>query len=733
MQSRSAIPVGLVALGAIAGTNAAAQEVDQPAQDDETILVTGLKIEKSLQETTDSVALVTGEVIEREPIRDLYDLIERIPNVTALGGERGFVIRGIPQPGVSGRGSTLLVFVDDSPLGRRTTFFGPTDTWDLARLEVYRGPQSANFGRGALAGAIYLRTRDPEYDWSLDARGEIGEAGYRQAALAGGGAIVDERLAFRASVNALDADGFITNNFLGEDADQASFRTARFKLLFEPTPALRVISASTYSENEAGEGGLSATNGVPGVLLPAREIRREVAYETPGIEGTETFLKSLRTEWQFAREFKLESITTFQQTDYFRQQDGDNTPDPLSVSMRTGDEEVFTQELRTTYRGKSLSLVAGVYLFDSGEDQTDDFTIPFGFLVPGVPLDILLARESDLALGTRNYAAFAEGELAIADGIDVIAGLRYDYEEFESVSRAVTGSAAPLPAGFEFLGGFFGEENEAIRAAYDAWLPKVGLRWRAARNTNIALTAQRAYQAGGGFFDVIDGKVNEFDPEYLWNYELSLRTLWLDGRLRFNANAFYADWTNQQVPQRRADFPFVIQVTNAGESTLYGFEADATFDVARTLQVYGAIGYSHTEFDSFPNIRFNPAQPVSDSNQPDFAGNRFPGAPRFSANFGLAYDVSKGGSGEGPFAGFDANYQSDVFFRAENFAANLCCERLTVNARAGYAWKNVRVSLIARNLFDEDYLTFLTATNLGAEFAELGDPQVFWLRVDARL
>lgn len=723
--------LGVAALALFAASTAGAEErASETDADDEPIIVTGQKRERTLQETTDSVVVTASEVIEREPVRDLYDLIERVPNVTALAGERGFSIRGVPQPGVSGRGSTLLVFVDDSPLGRRTTFFGPTDTWDLETLEVYRGPQSTNFGRGALAGAIYLRTRDPGYDWSLDARAEIGEANLRQAAIAGGGAIIDDRLAFRASANHIESDGFITNTLLDQDADPIAVTTGRFKLLFEPTASLRIVSTTTFTENEAGEGTLNARNFMPIDPLPAGEVRREVGYETPGIEGSETFLQSLRAQWELSPAVTLESITTYQQSDYFRQLDGDNTADPLSVSIRTNDDEVFTQELRANFSSGRFSGVIGAYLFDNSDTQTDDFTIPFGFLIPGIPLDILLARDSDLSLGTTNYAAFAQGEFALTDRIDLIAGLRYDYEEFESVSRSVSTSAAPLPPGFGFLGGFFGEENESIRASYDAWLPKAGLRWRASDTVNLAVTAQRAYQAGGGIFDVIDGQVNQFDPEYLWNYELSLRSLWLDGRLRFNANAYYSDWSNQQVPERRADFPFVILVSNAGESTLYGFEADATFEATDTLQVYGALGYAHTEFDTFPNIRFDPTQPVSPGNQSDFSGNRFPGGPRFSANFGISYDATKGARSSGPFGGFDANYQSGVFNEAENFVANFCCERLTVNARAGYAWENFRVSVLARNLFDEDYFTLLNV-NSGSAFAELGDPRVFWLRVDA--
>ena len=126
----------------------------------------GQKIDQALTDVAASVEVVTAEEIAREPVSDVYDIVERIPNVTTSFGDLGFAIRGIDQRGVggSGRGQTLTVYVDDASLGNYTTFFGPLDSWDLGRVEVYRGPQSTNFGRNALAGAIYVRTQDPTYE-----------------------------------------------------------------------------------------------------------------------------------------------------------------------------------------------------------------------------------------------------------------------------------------------------------------------------------------------------------------------------------------------------------------------------------------------------------------------------------------------------------------------------------------------------------------------------------------
>ncbi len=703
------------------------REIPDPQASDyqSVIIVEGQKIDQSLQEVTASVDVTTGEEIEREPVSDLYDIITRVPNVTAAFGEQGFAIRGIDQRGIGGNGATLTVYVDDSPLGNSTTFFGPTDSWDLGQVEVYRGPQSTNFGRNALAGAIYLRTRDPGYEWNARVRGEIGDNGQRQIAAAAGGPIIDGVLAFRASANYRESDGFIYNTFLDAAADRTELKTGRFKLLIEPAANLSIITTTSYTENFAGEDSLDPTNGNPGNPLAAEDVVREVAYDTPGLEGTDTFIQSVNATWDVSSAIQLQSITTYQNTDYVRQEDFDVTPAPVAALDRTGDDEAWSQELRLKYFGDRLSAVAGFYYFTNEDGFTDSFVVPATILNPALPASILISRVSDTDNETENFAFFADGEFRLSDRFDLLFGLRYDNEELRNIASATTDTVDPLPPQFGYLAPLLGTETSTIDAAYDAWLPKAGVRWNLDPDTNLSFVVQRAYRAGGGEISVIDGSVNTFDPEYLWNYEFAARTTMMGGRLRWNSNLFYSDWTDQQVSEPIPGFPTFSRTVNAGQSTLYGFETDLSFDVTDALEIYGGIGYSFTEFDDFPNGNFDPGQPQSESNQENFEGNRFPFAPRWSGNLGVAYR-----SENGFFGGVDASYQSSVYALAENFAVNQCCERVLVNARLGFAWRNFRLSAYVRNALDAQYYSFVNFSTPGDEVARLGDPRTVAVRLD---
>lgn len=705
----------LIALGAAAQSGEAdggpGAEGDEARQ--QTVIVKGQKIDTELQDVAASVEVVTGFEIAREPISDLYDIVERIPNVTTSYGDLGFAIRGIDQRGIggSGRGQTLTVYVEDASLGNYTTFFGPLDAWDLGQVEVFRGPQSTNFGRNSLAGAIYVRTQDPTYESDFRLRMEGGEYDTYQLAAAGGGAIIKDKLAWRASAQQRSSNGFIENVFLNEPADKSELTSGRFKLLWEPTDDVSILSTTSYTDNFAGEDGVT----------PTSDFRREANYDVAGSEGTETWLQSVNATWAINESWEVQSITAWQSTDYTRIEDYDVTPAPVSSLDRYGEDTSISQELRLKYFGERLSAVAGFYYTDASTDYTDSFTLPLTFVYPQLPVDNLVSRESFIEFGAENYAFFLDGEYALNDTLDLLFGARYDNETQTNDAIADTqilGQLPPLPQQIlDLLESQTGVSRQQSETEYDAFLPKAGIRYEPTPNSTYAFVVQKAYRAGGAEISNLDGSVNFYEPEYLWNYEASSRQRLMGGLLIWNTNLYYADWTDQQVSVQVPGFPNFFTTANAGASTIYGLETDLTYAVSQEIEVYGGLGYAHTEFDDFPDPN-NPGN--------NLAGNSFPFAPKITANIGLDY-----GAETGIFGGVDVSYQAESYSDQENLPQNEVRERTLVNARIGYAFNdNLRLSLIGRNVLDEDYYTFLNRTGTGG-FARIGDPRVVSLRLDA--
>lgn len=155
----------------------------------EEIVVTGEKTERSLQETTASVSVVTARRLEQENIQKLSELFERTANVSEFYGSSGFTIRGMANQGVSGGGDAALatIYLDGAPMPQSITFGGPTEAWDIRQVEIFRGPQSTLQGLNALAGAVVMRSNDPTFEPEFRARALIADPQETGIAVAGGG------------------------------------------------------------------------------------------------------------------------------------------------------------------------------------------------------------------------------------------------------------------------------------------------------------------------------------------------------------------------------------------------------------------------------------------------------------------------------------------------------------------------------------------------------------------
>lgn len=195
----------------------------QAAEDNdviEEIIVIGEKFGRSLQDTATSVGLVRESDLEDMVALDVPEAFDRLVNVNSEGANGGFVIRGIRFNDVSNSrsiGDLGVFYMDGVRLSQRGLRFGPDLAWDIASIEVLRGAQSTLQGRNALAGAIYVNTIKPSYQWDMRARGIYTEGNTWNVAAAIGGPIIADKLAFRISAERLTSDGFIDNPVMGRD------------------------------------------------------------------------------------------------------------------------------------------------------------------------------------------------------------------------------------------------------------------------------------------------------------------------------------------------------------------------------------------------------------------------------------------------------------------------------------------------------------------------------------
>lgn len=715
----------------------------------ETIIVTGQKIDRSLQETPNSVAVITSNDIDKLNVQNIADIYNVIPNVSG-DFNQGFTIRGINAFNVSGGGNSFLtsMYLDGAPLPYRVVRSGALSVWDLSQVEVFRGPQSTLQGRNALAGAIMLRTQDPTYESSAKGKITIGNHGQQEFALAGGGALIDDMLAFRIAIEDKSIDGDIYNITRDEKQNDEDNQTIRAKVLFEPTETIDALLTVTSSEAEFGPQWTLFNEG-------DSAFEREVWNNSHIFETTDTDLYNLEVSWEINDQWRFDSVTTYSDSQYQYNWDGDMTAIQVVEDNRyVRNDETFSQEFRLTYESESIQAVTGIYMStlkvddqSSGErflsfsdlglpplevlltapTEYGGFGLPAEYAALVLPLypdidPVVLGLNSSIEQEVETVALYADLTWQVRPNFDVLLGLRYDEEEQKNGAQALYSinnimpdpSQLPAPVN-QIAAGINGTLNGMAQSAsgiepvadanFDAWLPKFGFSYRMNEDVTASFIYQKGYRSGGVGTNIAKQQIYTYDPEYTDNYELSFRSVWQDGKLMVNTNVFYTEWTDQQIAIQLSSASFDTETINAGESNIKGFETEVFYYPTDALSITAGVGLAKTEFDTFNYIVQATGETI------DLAGRPFADSPEWTANIAINYEF-----GNGFMAGVNANYKGEshanldpeTTLDAAKFAINADPKndsRLLVNANAAYEWDSYQVRVDVRNLFDEEYIS----------------------------
>ncbi|MEM1041040.1 MAG: TonB-dependent receptor [Bacteroidota bacterium] len=667
------------------------------------VVVTGQKVQRSLVDTYASVGVLSPQEIEAFGVNDLAEAIALVGNVNLVEADnrKSISLRGINSDGLtqpSGDIRSVQVVIDGVTQTSIATRRGLRGLWDLAQVEVLRGPQSATYGRNAVAGAVVIETARPTYGWAARARLITDAEEGREGAFAVGGPLITDRLAFRVSGQlATDEFGIEFTTPGNETLDDAEYRNLRGRLLVEPDvlEGLTILVSASTSFDQPGSAQVSGPDFFARVadLPPSLEFR-ETRLESYGANATLDLGSGLQVESITARAVGDTEIFTPDSSNFMR--------DELRA------EESLTQEVRATYAptggplAERLSGTAGVFYGRFDNDRDSD-----------VAIGVLPFQQIESAGRTVSRDAFASGRFRVIGGLTAIAGLRYTRTTLD-----------------DFVVDLLRDDTTDVETTFEAWLPELGLAYGLddffGTTQRLAFTAARGFRAGFAATEPSTSEVYEVDPEYLWNVDLAYRSRWLGGRLAVNANAFYYRYTDQQIAVEDTLLAGGLPLTvtrNAGSSFAYGFELEPRVFVGEGLSVYGSGGWLRTELDDFVAA------------EGDFSGNEFPRAPRFTGALGVAYEhptglrasarvTHTGGYFSNPSAGTEG---------LRNDTLSTVDERTLLGLRLGYESPPVQgarftLTLFADNALDTDYLTSRNAD----AFASVGRERRLGIELSAR-
>ncbi|MCP4322298.1 MAG: TonB-dependent receptor plug domain-containing protein, partial [Alteromonadales bacterium] len=243
----------------------AAEEVANKIEDQtlETIVVYGEKANRKLKDTASSVSVITEESLKGLQHISISSAVADIPNIVVLSGAvpdiRGVSGNGSATGfnGVSGgakaRVSTLIDGVAEPFMADLT---GDTGIWDIEQIEVFRGPQSTSNGRNSIGGMIFIKTKDPTYDWESAGRvGYRNQNQYTDTSFMTSGPLIDNELAFRVTAQLLNGEDY-DNSVIYEshaptfDLDEVKTQRFKGKLLWQPKAMKDLSTMLTISTND---------------------------------------------------------------------------------------------------------------------------------------------------------------------------------------------------------------------------------------------------------------------------------------------------------------------------------------------------------------------------------------------------------------------------------------------------------------------------------------------------
>lgn len=681
-----AASVGYTSPAAAQAQSAAAPQQLAAAEDKSTgalpeIVVTATKREENLQKTSIAITAISGQMITDRGIATAADLGSTVPNLLASYASSyspnavSFTIRGIGQvdfitttePGVG-------VYLDGVYLARTTG--SAVELADIERIEVLRGPQGTLFGRNATGGAVSIVTVKPSFD------GVSGEASFSPSTYTPGwrpsakahfslNAPLTDKIAIRVNVLGKLSEGWGKNNApgRGEGLGKQAEIAGRLALLYNASDDWNVFLTADGSR---GRGTIAPMIGIVGPAATPEDPLK-TALSAPTYDDMDVYGFAGTVNGKLGDNVNVRSITAFRHQSGRIGQDSDGSVLPLidqGVSYR---QQQFSQELQLfgdlfNYRIKYL---LGGYYFDEKGTFLTKGTIVY------TPTDI------ETYSSTKSYAAFGNLTLKVLDGFNLVGGFRYTHEKKLLNAETRFAGAVAVPAGDHF-------------ASFSRPSFKAGFEYFPAPQFMIYGTFAQGLRSGGFNgrpFSVAD--LTPYGDETNNSYEVGFKAELFDRKVRFNAAAFYSKYNDIQLTGLAPGAVGLVIVTaNAGVATLPGAEAELQWAASERLNIYGSVGYLHT----------NGLKP-----KPGFVfqGDTLPLATHVTSQIGLNYSVPLG-TYNGKF-GLDWNYRSRYFVEpddsrlSQQTGFSLFNARLMISPVAKNSWD---FTLFAKNLTNKQYRAF---------------------------
>lgn len=736
-----ALTFGSIAAQAQTAPSVPADQSEQTASQDGEVIVTARRRSENLSTTPVAATVLSGADLANKGVANVDALQFAAPSIVVNNFGQGidFNVRGIGKGEHNTQTATgVITYRDGAPTF--PGYFQQEPYYDVANVQILRGPQGTTVGQNATGGAVFVNSNDPIINGGLHGYVNANVGNYSEVGAQGAINLpISDTFAARVALYGTRRNGFYDisgpggTRYTGNNGDQRHI-AGRISLLWKPTAQLTISSKTDLDYLDMG--AYVATpfqNYRPVGVAPVTQYSDlfDVSLNSPQEARDKFYRTILRVNYQFDSGIQLRSITGYSRgnTKYRADLDGTAriatatgvTPVVLPTADRTFfdnvNERQLSQELTLLSPDNArLSYQLGVF----GVWNKYNFLPPFQFLsdnssAPGAASEYRLQGTNP----NRSLAVFGQLGFALTPKLKVEVGGRYTASRSENDIQILQ----------------FGTPLTAIqKTTSDNFSYKASVGWEANGNNYLYGFVATGFKPGGLNPPVGLAAPDFFKEETVTSYEAGWKSNFADRKIRTTISGFYNAYKDFQVIIANPSLPvFGAQINVPDTTKIYGFEAEAeakfggfAFNVGMNV-LHSEIG-SFFALDPRGTLSFTPCNPNTGPANTlcrNLKGNDQTYAPNFTFNVGASYEIALG---DGMTLTPRANYGHVGKQWATLFQTRALGDRLEardiLNAQLAFTKGSLTVTGYATNLTNQHYPA---ALNSGLYFA--GAPRQYGLKV----
>jgi len=675
----------------------------------DTVVVTAERRSQPLQKSSLSATVLSGDDLLKSGVNVLDQMQFVTPSTAANNYGQGLniTIRGIGKAETNTQTKTGVITYRDG-VATSPGYFASEPYYDIASVQILRGPQGTFGGQNATGGAVIVDSNDPVINGGVTGYvlGQIGN----YSDYGGQGAVnlpVSSTLAARIAFNTESRDGFwnVSGPYTGGNGELRS-KSVRLGVLWKPTRELSVLLKTDLNNISMGgypAGPVASTVNDPfTVTANANQMARDRFGRTV-----------LRVEYTFDDGTKFRSLTGRQSGNTAYAGDLDGTSAGYSVFYDSTDETLYSQEFNLISPDTSpLTWVLGAYA------NKDEFTVLPGNLYSGIVSSPLTVYSFYGTTPSRTRAVFGQVSYELTDSLKLAVDARYS-KTHHSLNLDIQQYGLPL--------------SQRQSVDFSGFSGKAALNWTLdAQNFLYAFVAS-ANRPGGLNVPVGLGPASPFDAERVTSTEFGWKASWLGGHVNTQTSVFYNNYKNFQVTIGYPAIPvFGVEVNTPNATRIYGFEQQIQAQLGDGWSARANLGLLHSALGAFfatdPRIpaaaACDPAKGPGSTSCINLDGHKQTYAPELTFNVGLEKRFVVGDNVITPRINYaHVSAQWATLFENTTLGDRLGNRNL-VGAQLDWERGDFTASLYSTNLTNSRYTSAVTA---GLRYA--GAPRQYGVRI----